>query len=105
MKPGECTDRLYDGAADVDPRETVAGYEGAARWAARCDGDVGGVGAGAVDQGGLAAAQERQADHVEAGARGDDAAVVADAALAVEHRHVTEAGEEAEVGAGGRWPR
>jgi hypothetical protein len=34
----------------------------------------------------LATAQERQTDHVEAGAGGDDASVVADPTLAVEHR-------------------
>jgi hypothetical protein len=48
-------------------------------------GEIAGVGGGAVEKRRFAAAQERQADHVHAG-RGDDPAVVADPALAVEDR-------------------
>src|SRR5687767_3125227 len=50
-------------------------------------GEIGGVITGAVDEGGLAAAQERQADDVESG-RVHHATVVHDAALAIEHRNV-----------------
>ena len=50
-------------------------------------GQLGGVRGGAVDEAGLAAAQERHADQVQT-RRGRDTAVVDDPALAVEHRDV-----------------
>src|SRR3954451_14354007 len=60
-------------------------------------GEVAGVGVGAVDQRGAAAMQERQAHDVQAGC-GRDAAVVQDATLAVEHRHLQERQVRTEAG-------
>ena len=45
-----------------------------------------GVVAGSVDQGGFSTAQELRPHQIHAG-RGNDAAIVADHSLAVEHRH------------------
>ena len=65
-----------------------------ARWAA----EVLGVVAGAVDERRLAAAQEGHAHQVHARRVDDDAAVVADQPLAVEHRHVQPGVVGAEAG-------
>jgi hypothetical protein len=51
-------------------------------------GEIGGVGCGPIDQRRLPPAEELQADHIGAGRRRDDAAVVDDLALAVGDRQV-----------------
>src|SRR5580658_1185388 len=71
------------------PSSSEAGRRGAtAEEGVEVVGEGRGVGGRAVNVGGGAGAEDRQAEHVESGGAGDHAAVVADAAGAVTHGDV-----------------